>query len=138
MQKRHNNYKIYQQALTSEQEYKLFRKFINNQFRMTTKKYYEKLIHENKSLRKTYNVQNKVLCKTRQRSRLEIKSINKINRKKNTDSYEICQRFKDFSFSRNSKIQKNVPSLLSGDEFAYHLRDVHLDAPLKVFIDTIY
>ena len=74
--KRHNNYKLYQQDLISEREYKHFCSFVNKQNRIANKNYYEKTSNENKNkLKKTWIVINKVLSRNKTRSRLEIKPI---------------------------------------------------------------
>ena len=71
--KRQNNFKLYQQRLIPEREYKLFRNFVNNQIRIAKKKYYETFFLENKNnLRPTWKVVNKVLSKTVNRIKLEI------------------------------------------------------------------
>ena len=76
------------------------------------KKCYEKVFHENKNnLRETWNVINKVLSKTSNRNRLEIKSRVNDNRIY-TDGFEICELFNDFFTSESSRSHESIPSLI--------------------------
>ena len=125
--KRQNIYELFQRSLISEGEYKLFHNFVDNQIRIAKKKHYEKVFHENRNnLRQTWNVINKVLSKTSNRSRLEIKTIVSDNRIY-TDGFEICEIFNDFFTSVSSRVHESIPPLMSEDEFSYYLQDIQVN-----------
>ena len=68
---------------------------------------------------------NKVLSRTGNRSRLEIKSIIKDNRIYK-DGFEICELFNDFFTSVSSRIHDSIPPPISEDEFSYYLQDIQV------------
>ena len=91
---------------------------MNNKIRVAKKKYSVREFLENKIIiRQTWNVINKLLSKTGNRSRLEIKLIIKNNRI-NTNGFEICEMFNDFFTSVSSRIHDSIPPPIPEDEFS--------------------
>ena len=60
------------------------------------------------------------------------RTSNIVNDNRNyTDSFKICELFKDFVTSVTSRIHESIPPPISEDDFSYDLHDTQINNPFE-------